>query len=118
MNWEAGKIAGQGITEEEALNLITINPARLMGVSHRLGSLEAGKDADFVIWSGNPLSAFTHARQTWIEGRKYFDREKDLLLRDEIQKERAMIIQRILQEPASVRQQATPPRGGRPQDFE
>ena len=118
MNWEAGKIAGQGITEEEALNLITLNPARLMGVSHRLGSLEAGKDADFVIWSGNPLSAFTHARQTWIEGRKYFDREKDLLLRDEIQKERAMLIQRILQEPASVRQQATPPRGGRPQDFE
>ena len=118
MNWEAGKMVGNGISEEEALNLITLNPARLMGVSHRLGSLEAGKDADFVIWSGNPLSAFTHAKQTWIDGRKYFDRTKDQQMREEIKKERAMLIQRILQEPATVRQQATPPRGGRPQDFE
>jgi len=118
MNWEAGKMVGHGITEEEALNLITLNPARLMGVSHRMGSLEAGKDADFVIWSGDPLSAFTIARQTWIDGRKYFDREEDLLMREALQQERAMLIRRILLEPANVRQQATPPRGGRPQEFE
>jgi len=118
MHWEAGKMVGQGITEQEALNLITLNPARLMGVAHRMGSLEPGKDADFVIWSGNPLSAFTHARQTWIDGRKYFDRDKDMHWREELENERAKLIQRILEEPANVRQQAAPPRGGRPQDFE
>jgi len=118
MNWEAGRMVGKGITEEEALNVVTLNPAKLMGVAHRLGSLEAGKDADFVIWSGNPLSAFTHARQTWIEGRKYFDREADLLMRKEVQQERAKIIQQILLLPANERRQTAPPRGGRPQELE
>lgn len=118
MNWEAGKTLAQGVSEEDALNFITLNPAKVLGIDHRVGSLEPGKDADFVIWSGHPLSGFTHAEQTWIDGRKYFDREADKLLRDQVQRERAILIQRILEEPAESRQQAAPTRGRRPMEDE
>jgi imidazolonepropionase-like amidohydrolase len=118
MNWEAGKTLAQGVSEEDALNFITLNPAKVMGIAHRVGSIEPGKDADIVIWSGHPLSGFTHAEQTWIDGRKYFDRETDQQLREQVQRERALIIQRILEEPAESRQQAAPTRGRRPIEDE
>jgi imidazolonepropionase-like amidohydrolase len=118
MNWEAGKTLAQGVSEEDALNFITLHPAKVMGIAHRVGSIEPGKDADFVIWSGHPLSGFTHAEQTWIDGRKYFDREADQQLREQVQRERAMLIQRILEEPAESRQQAAPTRGRRPMQDE
>jgi len=118
MNWEAGKTLAQGVSEEDALNFITLNPAKVLGIDHRVGSIEPGKDADFVIWSGHPLSGFTHAEQTWIDGRKYFDREADKQLRDQVQRERAMLIQRILEEPAESRQQTAPTRGRRPMEDE
>ncbi|MFO7997766.1 MAG: amidohydrolase family protein [Bacteroidales bacterium] len=102
MNWEAAKTMKTGVAEEEALNLITMNPARILRVDHVIGSLEAGKDADFVIWSGHPMSTFSTARQTWIEGRKYFDRALDEVLRVDIRRERAMIIQAILQQESAT----------------
>jgi imidazolonepropionase-like amidohydrolase len=69
MNWEAAKMLRTGVTEEEALALVTSSTAQVLGVGDRVGSLETGKDGDFVIWSHHPLSARTVAQQTWIEGR-------------------------------------------------
>jgi imidazolonepropionase-like amidohydrolase len=63
-----------GMTEDEALRTQTINPARMMHLDDRLGSLEKGKDADFVVLSGPPYSIYTHVLQTYIEGVKLFDR--------------------------------------------
>jgi imidazolonepropionase-like amidohydrolase len=87
-----------GVPEEAALDFVTINPAIQLGVDDRVGSLEPGKDADFVIWSGHPLSTFTRAEQTWIEGRRYFDIEADAAVRTGIAAERSRLIQKVLDE--------------------
>jgi imidazolonepropionase-like amidohydrolase len=63
-----------GMTEDEALRAQTINPARMMHLEDRVGSLEPGKDADFVVLSGPPYSIYSHVLQTYIEGKKLFDR--------------------------------------------
>jgi imidazolonepropionase-like amidohydrolase len=94
MNWEAGKLLATGIDEIDAMNMITINPARLIGADKMVGSLEPGKHADFVIWSGHPLSGFTHAEQTWVDGRKYFDRQEDMGRRERVKQERAALIRK------------------------
>ena len=102
LNTEAAKaVKYGGLSEEEALAFVTLNPALQLGVADRVGSLEPGKDADFVIWSGPPLSAFSRAEQTWIDGRKYFDIELDRALADAALAERARLIQKILAEQAS-----------------
>lgn len=64
-----------GVPEGEALKFVTLNPARQLGIDKRVGSLEPGKDADFVIWSGSPLDSRTICLETWIDGKKYFDRK-------------------------------------------
>ena len=96
MNWEAGKLLRTGLTPEQALSTVTIQSARAIAIDDRVGSLEAGKDADFVIWNGNPLSQFTRAEQTWVDGRRYFSLEEDAVLREEIQRERTELIQAVL----------------------
>lgn len=96
MNWEAGKMVRAGMEEEDALALVTINTARILGIDDRVGSLEEGKDADFVIWNGNPLSQFSRAEQTWVDGRRYFDLEEDRELRERVARERSNLIQFIL----------------------
>lgn len=102
MNWEAAKVMKTGLSDQEAMNLITINPAKILQIDHLTGSLEVGKSADFVIWNGHPLSSFTTAQQTWIEGRKYFDRDDDVKLQQDVQTERAALIQHIMeQQPAA-----------------
>ncbi|MEX0890745.1 MAG: amidohydrolase family protein [Gemmatimonadota bacterium] len=96
MNWEAGKVHRTGVDEEDALSLVTNRTAQVFGVDDRIGSLETGKDADFVIWNGHPLSQFTMAEQTWIDGRRYFDRDEDAQMREQVSRERARLIQLLL----------------------
>ncbi|MBL8998251.1 MAG: amidohydrolase family protein [Gemmatimonadales bacterium] len=95
MNWEAGKLLRTGLTEEQALSTVTNGSAKAIKIEDKVGSLEAGKDADFVIWSGNPLSQFTKAEQTWVDGRRYFSLEEDAVLRAEIAKQRTQLIQAV-----------------------
>ena len=96
MNWEAGKLLRTGLTQEQALSTVTNQAAKAVAIDARVGSLEAGKDADFVIWSGNPLSQFTRAEQTWVDGRRYFSIEEDAAMREQIDWERTQLIQAIL----------------------
>jgi len=96
MNWEAAKMLRTGVGEEEALSLITLGTAKVLGIDDRVGSLEAGKDGDFVIWSTNPLSTLAAAEQTWIDGRLYFDIEEDRRLRGEVERERARLLQKAI----------------------
>ena len=97
LNTEASKaVKYGGVSEAEALAFVTINPAKQLRIDDRVGSLEPNKDADFVIWSGHPLSSFSRAEQTWIEGRKYFDVELDAEMRRQIAAERSRLIQKVL----------------------
>lgn len=63
-----------GFTEEQALRTITLNPAKQLGIDHRTGSIEVGKDADLVLWTGHPLSPYSQCSMTMIEGEVYFER--------------------------------------------
>ena len=96
MNWEAGKLLRTGLTQEQALSTVTNQAAKAVAINARVGSLETDKDADFVIWSGNPLSQFTRAEQTWVDGRRYFSLEEDAAMREQIDRERTQLIQAIL----------------------
>jgi imidazolonepropionase-like amidohydrolase len=70
----AGKALGINTTEEEAVRWLTINPAWAIGLDDKIGSLEPGKNADLVLWSGNPFSVYTRAEKVWIDGAMLFDR--------------------------------------------
>jgi len=97
LNQEAAKaIKYGGLTEEEALKLCTLNPAKLLHLDKKLGRVVAGNDADLVLWSDNPLSVNAKAEKTIIDGLVYYDRDKDLKMREEIQKERARLIQKMI----------------------
>ena len=99
LNTEAAKaVKYGGLSEVEALNLVTINPAKQLHVDKYVGSLEAGKDADFVVWSANPLSSLAMAEQTYVDGRRYFDRNEDLAERTRIESERDRLIAKALPE--------------------
>ncbi len=95
LNTEAAKaIKYGGVPPEEAIKFVTLNPAKQLHVENKVGSLEIGKDADFAVWNGSPLSPFSLCEQTWIEGRKYFDRAEDLAGRAALDQERATLIAR------------------------
>ncbi|MFN2387940.1 MAG: amidohydrolase family protein [Thermoanaerobaculia bacterium] len=95
LNWEAAKaVKYGGVPPAEALAFVTSNAAKQLGIFDRTGSLEPGKDGDFVLWSGDPLSSGSIALQTWIEGKQYFDREHDVARRPALAKERAELVAR------------------------
>ena len=79
--------------------MVTLYPAIQLEIDQYVGSIELGKDADFVIWSGDPLSVYSKCEQTWIEGSRYFDLETDelMVLRDQMEK--TSLIQKSLQFP-------------------
>jgi imidazolonepropionase-like amidohydrolase len=92
LNIDAAKMMRYGgLTEDEALKTITYNGAVQLGVQDRVGSIEVGKDADVVVWSGDPLSVYSSAETTFIDGEIFFDKKKDLAIRDQMAKERAAL---------------------------
>ena len=97
LNTEAAKgVKYGGLSKEEALKFVTLNPAIQLKIDKWVGSLEEGKDADFVIWSGNPLSTYAVCEQTWIDGINYFNLIRDRKMRKKIKRERNELIQKIL----------------------
>ena len=78
----AGLAVRSGMTREGALRAVTVAGAEILDLKQRVGTLEAGKDADFVVLSGDPLSVYTQVLETWVEGTKVFDRAdpKDRLI--------------------------------------
>jgi imidazolonepropionase-like amidohydrolase len=90
LNIDAAKLMKYGgLTEEQALRTITYNGALQLGVADKVGSIEVGKDADLAIWNAHPLSVYASVDQTFIDGEVFFDRKKDLAMRQEKEKERA-----------------------------
>lgn len=93
LNTEAAKTMKYGgLTEQEALSLITINPARQLDLDSRIGSIEAGKDADLVLFDKHPLSSFAKVQKVLIDGTIYFDRDTDLSDRNQRQLEKQKLL--------------------------
>ncbi len=96
LNQEAAKsIKWGGMSEEDALKMVTLNPAKMLHVDNKVGSIKAGKDADLVLWSDNPLSIYAKAEKTIVDGIVYFDREKDAAIRKMQTAERSRLIQKM-----------------------
>lgn len=95
LNQEAAKSIKYGMSEEEALKMVTINPATMLHVQDKVGSIKVGKDADLVLWNNDPLSIYAVAQKTIVDGIVYFDRERDSLLRKQLQLERNRLIQKL-----------------------
>ncbi|HUF17520.1 MAG TPA: amidohydrolase family protein, partial [Thermoanaerobaculia bacterium] len=70
----AGLAVRAGMSRAKALEAMTLANAKMLELDHRVGTLEPGKDADFILLSGDPLSVYTHVEQTWVEGTRVFDR--------------------------------------------
>ena len=99
LNQEAAKVVKYGgLTEEQAFDMVTINPAKMLHIDKQTGSIKKGKDADLVLWSDNPLSIYAKAEKTLVDGIVYYDIEKDAAMRKEIFAERTRLIQKLLDE--------------------
>lgn len=98
LNQEAAKtIKYGGVSEEDAWKFVTLNPAKLLHIDDRVGSLKVGKDADIVLWSDHPLSIYAKPEKTIIEGVTYFDKDRDALTREQIKIEKSQLINDMLQ---------------------
>lgn len=99
LNQEAAKAVKYGnVTEPEALKFVTLNPATMLHLDKRMGSIKVGKEGDVVLWNDNPLSIYAKVEKTLIDGIVYYDAEEDVKLREEIRKERARLIQKMITE--------------------
>ncbi len=95
LNQEAAKsMKFGGLSHDEALKLVTINPAMQLGIDKRVGSIDAGKDADLVIYNRDPLSAYAVVQKTLIDGRVYFDRQRDIADRPNKEKEKKALLEK------------------------
>ncbi|MED5453331.1 MAG: amidohydrolase family protein, partial [Verrucomicrobiota bacterium] len=93
MNLESAKAIKYGNTKKsDALKFVTLNPAKQLRIDHRVGSLEPGKDGDFVIWSASPLSTKSICLETWIEGKRYFERNEGIANSEDRSKERDKLL--------------------------
>jgi imidazolonepropionase-like amidohydrolase len=98
LNQEAAKsLKYGGMSEEDALKMVTLNAAKLLHFDKFTGSIKVGKDADVVLWSDNPLSIYAKVEKTFVDGVCYFDREKDAQQRILVEQERSRIIQKMIQ---------------------
>ena len=111
LNQEAAKsVKYGGLSEMEAWDMVTINPAKMMHIDSKVGSIKVGKDGDLVVWSDNPLSIYARAEKTIVDGIIYFDRDKDAAMRIQNKNEKARLIQKL----TVAKKSATPgaPGGG------
>ncbi|WP_373059093.1 amidohydrolase family protein [Zunongwangia sp. H14] len=98
LNQEAAKsVKYGGVSEEEAWKFVTLNPAKLLHIDERVGSIKEGKDADLVLWNNHPLSIYAKPEKTMIEGVVYFDVERDREMRKQIEQERSKLITQMLE---------------------
>ena len=106
LNHDAAKAMKYGgLSEDEALRLITINPAKQLRLDDRLGSIEVGKEADVAIWNGHPLSIYSRVDTTFIEGDVYFDREEDLRQREARRREKEERLKKEADEAANAKKE-------------
>ncbi len=98
LNTETAKtVKYGGVSPEDAWKMVTLNPAKLLHLEDQMGSLKAGKDADVVVWSGNPLEVYSVAEQTFVDGVCYWDINEDIEKRKAIIAERNRLIQKMIQ---------------------
>ncbi|MBL4661190.1 MAG: amidohydrolase family protein [Alcanivoracaceae bacterium] len=98
LNQEAAKsIKYGGMSEQDALKMVTLNPAKLLHLDDRMGSIKVGKDADIVLWSANPMSIYAKANKTFVDGQLLFDRDRQAEIEAQIASERARLIKKINQ---------------------
>jgi len=96
LNQEAAKsMKFGGLSHDEALKLVTLNPAIQLGIDKRVGTIDVGKDADLAIYNHDPLSAYAVVQKTLIDGRVYFDRERDIANRAEIENEKKALAEKL-----------------------
>jgi imidazolonepropionase-like amidohydrolase len=110
LNIEAAKMMKYGdLSEDEALRLITINPAIQLGIQDRVGSIDVGKDADLAIWTAHPFSVYSRVETTFIDGDIFFDRQQDLARRPQLEREREELMRAEANRPPA--EGGTPPPG-------
>ena len=97
LNKEAAKTEKYGnVPELEAMKMVTLNPAIMLHVADRVGSIKVGKDADIVLWSDNPMSVYAKVEKTIVDGIVYFDLEKDSIMHIQLQQEKNRLIQKMI----------------------
>jgi len=126
LNQEAAKsMKYGGLSHEEALKMVTLNPAMQLGIDKRVGTIDVGKDADLAIYNHDPLSAYAVVQKTIIDGRVYFDRKRDIAERSEREKEKKTLIDKIKKaaekkpeekKPEEKKPDAKPPAGQKPSE--
>ncbi len=95
LNLEAAKVMRYGgLSETEALAMVTINPAKQLGIDDKVGSIEVGKSADLLLYDKHPLSNYSKALKVWIDGHEYFDRDKDLETRPKFEQQKKELLQK------------------------
>ncbi len=98
LNQEAAKAVTYGMmNQEDALKLVTLNPAKMLHIENRVGSLKPGKDADLVLWSANPLSIYAVAEKTYVDGIPYWDYAKDAEQQKALKADEVRIIQKMIE---------------------
>ena len=114
LNQEAGKaVQFGGLSEEDAWKFVTLNPAKLLHLDDRMGSIKAGKDADLVLWNAHPMSVYALAEKTWVDGVRYFDRDEMKQRRASLERERNRLAQAMLADKnAGKRTQPVEAKGG------
>jgi imidazolonepropionase-like amidohydrolase len=96
LNQEAAKSVKYGdLSEEQALKLVTLNPAKLLHLDKRMGSIKVGKDADVVLWTNNPLSIYAKANKTFVDGKLLFDRSRQAEIETQIANEKTRLVKKM-----------------------